>query len=317
MKVAVMYTGSLRTIRKTMRFFKQNVLLNKDVHVFACVQNDTDLTDSQQECWIAEELGEHLTHIQWFTISSYWVQSRNVNLDSMPICENTRHYLKTSGSMIEYYQLQLAYIKMMHFERQHSFTYDYLIRLRTDTIYAKPVDFHWLNWSNQEVEVRVEHIRNALVEAKFDPSPYNLLHYFMSTIISDDLIPNLGNITTKTIVNRDGLPNIETLNEYIKHGSYILTLRNNLLYIVKRDFFYVIPCLGTFYGYLQHPNSDPVYWWNAESQFEAACYHSNLNVHDYSTVFDERSLYEYEKQRYFDAEYNVLNPTMLYCLVRN
>ena len=306
-----MYTGSLRTIRKTMRYFRQHVLLHEDVHVFACLQQDTDMN---QESWIRSELGEHLKHLQWFKMSSHenWVHSRNTLLENMPICENTRQYLKTSGSILEYYQLQLAYIKMMQFERQHSFTYDYIVRLRTDTLYGKPLDFHWLNWSDEEVKDRLEKIKSACMKSNLEPSQDNLIHYFMSTLLSEDLIDNIGNITSKTIHR---LP-IMDLPDYIKNGSYILTFRNNLLYIVKRDFFYWIPSLGTFYGSLHHPTSDPVYWWNAESQFESACYHSNLNIHDYSTVFDEKSLYEYDEARYFDAHYHILNPAMVYCLVR-
>jgi hypothetical protein len=139
----------------------------------------------------------------------------------------------------------------------------------------------------------------------------------MNTIISDDIIKNIYNIITKTRLNRNKIPDIENLNDYIKNGSYILTLRSNLLYIAKRDFFYLIPSLGTFYGYMRYPEIDPVYWWNAECQFEGACYNSNLNIHNYSTMFDEKSLYEYDEKRYFDLNYNILNPVMLYCLVRH
>jgi hypothetical protein len=57
MKVAVLFTGALRTIKKTMRYFKQNVLLNSDVDVFASVQN------LEWESWIRAALGEHLRPI--------------------------------------------------------------------------------------------------------------------------------------------------------------------------------------------------------------------------------------------------------------
>jgi hypothetical protein len=179
MKVAVIYTGALRTIRKTMRYFKQNVLLNPDVHVFACVQNDTPQLASEQESWISNELGDNLKHIEWFSLSVHnnWVEMRNQLLESMNICDNTRNYLKSSGSMIEYYQLQLAYIKMMKFERQYDFKYDYIIRARTDTIYAKPIDFHWLNWTDNDVQIRVEKIKNELVESNIETTQHNIIHY--------------------------------------------------------------------------------------------------------------------------------------------
>lgn len=313
-----MYTGSLRTIKKAMPFFKKNVLLNADVHVFACVQNDTVLLDSEHESWLYSELGDHLKSVEWFNlgIHSDWVAHRDYLLSTMNINEHTSNYLKNSGSMIEYYQMQLAYIKMVHFERRNA-KYDYIIRVRTDTIYAKPIDFHWLHWTDSEVDLRVEQIKQELVKYNIELSDYNIVHYFMTTIISDTLIPNMSNITSKTTsVNSINYTDGKKLNDYIKNGSYILTLRKNLLYIVKRDLFYTIPSLGSMYGLMHGPEPDG-YWWNSESQFEALCYRSNITIHDYSTVFDENSLYNYDEKIYFDLDYNILNHYMLYCIIRN
>lgn len=319
MRVAVIFTGALRTIKKTMRHFKKNVLLNSDVHIFACVQNDTQQLASQMESWIRSEMGEHLKSIEWFSLSSHynWNESRNMLLNNMNISNNIREYLKNSGSMIEYYQLQLAYIKMTLFENQHLFKYDYIIRARTDTIYAKPIDFHWLNWSESDVQNRINIIKNELVISNIEISDINIINYFMSTIISDSIIPNIYKLKSRIILNRDPIPTIDTLHDYIKNGSYILTMRKNLLYIIRRDLFNTIPSLGTFYGYQQYYNSEPGFWWNAESQFEAICYNSNITIYDYSTEFDEESLYSYETKKYFDLDNNILNPMMMYCIVRN
>ena len=318
MRVAIMYTGSLRTIKKAMQFFKKNVLLHADVHVFACVQNDTTLSESEHESWLYSELGDHLKSVEWFNLAKHpdLVARRDDLLSTMNINEHTSNYLKNSGSMIEYYQMQLAYIKMVHFERRNT-KYDYIIRVRTDTIYAKPIDFHWLHWTDSEVDLRVEQIKQELVKYNIELSDYNIVHYFMTTIISDTLIPNMSNITSKTTsVNSINYTNGKNLNDYIKNGSYILTLRKNLLYIVKRDLFYTIPSLGSMYGLMYGPEPDG-YWWNSESQFEALCYRSNITIHDYSTVFDENSLYNYEEKIYFDLDYNIVNHYMLYCIIRN
>lgn len=311
MKVAVLYTGALRTIRKTMRYFKQNVLLHDDVHVFACLQNDTSLLASQQEDWIRDTIGEHLISIEWFSLSSHqhWVQHRNHLLNNMNIHDKTRDYLKTSGSMIEYYQLQLAYIAMTKYEK--NWKYDYIIRVRPDTIFAKPIDFHWLHWSESDVEMRLERIRQELVESNIESDP---IPYFMNTIISDTLIPNCYHLIGTLCLPNQSNP-ISNLHEYIKKGAYILTLRKNLLYIVRRDLFHLIPSLGTMYGTFHQKTHS--YWWDSESQFEAACYHSNITIYNYSTEFDDRSLYEYDEKRYFDRQFSILNPAMLYCLVRH
>ena len=314
MKVAIIFTGALRTIKKTMKFFVKNLLLHSDVHVFACVQNDTNIENSEYEAWLYSELGDHLKCVEWFYMNSNLINHRDNTLNNMNINNNVIHYLQNSGSMIEYYQLQIAYTKMMNFERKHS-KYDYIVRVRTDTIFAKPIDFHWLNWSDKEVESRVERIKQELINSNIELSDYNIINYFMKTIISDDIISNIP-ILGDIIKNRDKLPDICSLNDYIKNGSYILTLRKNLLYIIRRDLFYVIPFLGTIYGYIEYHGSDD-YWWNAESQFQSICYNSNITLYDYNTVFDDSSLYNYDEKKYFDSEYNIINPYMLYCLVRN
>lgn len=320
MKVAVLFTGALRTIKKTMRHFKQNILLNSDVDVFACVQNDTTLANSEWESWIQGALGEHLKIISWFSPDEHqdWFSLRDKLISHLNLAERWKNYIKNSGSMIEYYQLYLAYLKMCSYEDTHQ-RYNYIIRVRTDSIFAKPVDFHWLHWSDSEVEARIKAINCELVLSNIEVNPLNTLSYFMSTIISDSLIPNIQNILTRYIPNQlsiiPSLINGAELNNYIKTGAYILVIRANNLYVVARESFNMIPTLSHIYGFLKSPHND-AYWYNAENQFQSACYYSGLAVFDYNTLFEDKSLYEYDEKRYFDLDLNVLNPYMLYCLVR-
>ena len=327
MKVAVLFTGALRTIKKTMRYFKHNVLLNSDVDVFACVQNDTDKPNLEWESWIRGALGEHLKILTWFSIDEHqdWVSLRGKLISHLNLVEHWKNYITSSGSMIEYYQLYLAYLKMCSYEDTHQ-RYKYIIRVRTDTIFAKPIDFHWLLLSDSEVEERIRAINCALIQSDIEVTPQNTLSYFMSTIISDSLIPNIQNILTRYIPNRDCVEAVavttavtvttaEAMNQYIKTGAYILTIRANNLYIVSRELFNMIPTLSHIYGFLKSPHNDD-YWFNAENQFQSACYFSGLAVFDYNTLFEDKSLYEYDEKRYFDMDFNVLNPYMLYCLVR-
>ena len=318
MKRAVLFTGALRTIKKTMRYFKQNILLNSDVDVFACIQNDTSTPNSEWESWLREEMGEHLKLIMWFSLDEHqdWVSIRDKLISHLNLSDYWKNYIKTSGSIIEYYQLYLAYLKMCSYEDTHQ-KYKYIIRVRTDTIFAKPVDFHWLNWSDSEVEERLQKINNELSLCKIEVTPQNTLNYFMSTIISDSLIPNIQNIITRYIPNQYNLilSTATELNKYIKSSSYILAIRANNLYIVSRESFNLIPTLSFIYGFLKSPHNDE-YWYNSENQFQSACYFSGLAVFDYNTLFEDKSLYEYDEKRYFDLNFNVMNPAMLYCLVR-
>ena len=318
MKVAVIFTGALRTIKKTIRYFKQNVLLDSDVDVFACIQNDTSTPNSEWESWIREEMGEHLKIIMWFSPDEHqdWASIRDKLISHLNLIDRWKNYIKTSGSIIEYYQLYLAYLKMCSYEDTHQ-RYKYIIRVRTDTIFAKPIDFHWLNWTDSEVEERIQTINNELTLSNIEVTPKNTLSYFMSTIISDDLIPNIQNIISRYIPNQYGvIPTTALeLNQYIKTGAYILVIRANNLYVVSRESFNLIPTLSYMYGFLKSPHNDE-YWYNAENQFQSACYFSGLAVFDYNTLFEDKSLYEYDEKRYFDLNFNVMNPAMLYCLVR-
>jgi hypothetical protein len=319
MKVAVIFTGALRTIKKTIRYFKQNVLLTPDVDVFACIQNDTGTPNEEWEQWLRQEMGDHIKCIQWFSLSDHsdWLSIRDKSLSNLNIEEGWKNYIKNSGSIIEYYQMHLAYLKMCYYENNHS-KYDYIIRTRTDTIFAKPVDFHWLNWSDEQVEQRVNRINDELTLSQIELTPQNKFKYFMSTIISDDLIGNIHNIISQYIPNQtSSIPETPPeLNNYIKNGLYILVIRANNLYIIRRNLFNLIPSLPYMYGFLRSPYNDD-YWFNAENQFQAACYFSNLALFDYNTLFENKSIYEYNEERYFDLDFNVINPYMLYCLVRN
>ena len=324
MRTVVIYTGALRTIKKTIRHFQRNVLQN-GVDVFVCVQNDTSQPDTEWDAWFQEKMGSSLRGVQWYSAAAYpdWSANRDRQIGWMTIEDSWKSYLRTSGSMIEYFQLQLAYMAMVKYELQNGFRYDYLIRGRTDTIFAKPVDFHWLRWTESEVAIRMNRVREELRWGNMDQSDRNVLMYFMSTVWSDDVLPNLERIFAdyrpcEAEMVLEGDLTAARLHAYLQRGRYLLTLRKNNLYAVRRSLFYLIPSLGTFYGFLRAPDSDP-WWYNAEGQFRDACYYSGITVFDYSTLYEEKSL-EYASQwneaDFFDMDFNLLNPRMLYCVVR-
>jgi len=323
MRVVVLFTGALRTVKKTMRYFKENVLLSPNVDVFACVQNDTAAPNDEWSAWFQQQMGGHLKSIEWFDKDRHpaWMEHRDLLLQNMCLDRTWKDYLKNSGSMIEYFQLQLAYMKVCNHEQRLGFAYDYLVRARTDTIWVKPVDFHWLSWTEEEIQARLQRIRREMELAHYPTGPGNTLRYFMCTILSDDVIPNMEWIYADYAPCPTEPPpekSLASLNEYIQGGRYILTLRKNNLYLVRRDLFHLIPSLGTLYGFMKSPVADD-YWFNAECQFRSACYYSCITIFDYSTLFEERSLeypHKWEEADFFDLEGRVLNPRMLYCVVR-
>lgn len=317
MRRVVIFTGALRTIKKTIAYFKKNVLLDANVDVFACVQNDTSESEEEWTAWFKEQMGDALRSMEWFSLQKYpaWVTQRDIQLQRLPIEDIWKEYLRHSGSMIEYFQLQLAYMNLCEYEQRNGFRYEYVIRGRTDTIFAKPVDFHWLSWSDEEISERVERIKEELKLSTIEITNRSILNAFMGTLLSDDLIPNIERIMTDNIIVE---PEPILSAAYLRTGRYILTIRKNNLYIVRRELFYLIPTLGSMYGFFRAPNSDD-YWFNAEGQFRAACYYSHLSVFDYDTRFDGRSLeyaHLWKEADFFDTDYRLINPAMLYCVVR-
>jgi len=313
MNTAIILTGALRTIKKTISYVK-SMLYGKNTHIFACIQNDTLESEEEWTKWFMDQI-ESIS-IVWFHPDKYpgWIEHRNILLQHMHIENEWKEYLRTSGSMIEYYQLQLAYLKMCSYETVHNMKYDYIIKTRTDSIFMKPVDFHWLDWSENEIQERMNRIE--LLKPDCD-----LFTAFMCTIISDDVLPNLKelmmNYTESPIIDNKEW-NKSYIKKYIKEGRYILTIRRNNLYIVKRNYFYLIPSLGNMYGQFKYPYSDD-YWFNAEGQFRGICYYSGLDVYDYSSIFEETSLvypHLWNESLYFDKDGRPIHNYMLYCVIR-
>ena len=116
MHVAVILTGALRTIKKTIKYLKKNVVLTPKTHVFACIQNDSSLKEEEWNAWFKEQLGDKLGFLEWFSLEKHpeFVTHRETQLQHQLLSDGWKNYLRTSGSMIEYFQLQLAYMKMSY-----------------------------------------------------------------------------------------------------------------------------------------------------------------------------------------------------------
>lgn len=322
MRIAVVLTGALRTIKSAERFHVRHVLRacpEATADVFACVQNDTKMPHEDWTAWLQEVFSvSGACHVEWYTrvMESTWFQIRNRLLERMDISPSWKHYLAASGSMLEYYQLYLAYLRMCTVEQKQGWTYDFVIRVRTDSVFAKPVDFHWLKWTPEECAARWTRVSDAIRKPE---DHRDVLPAFMATLLSDDVIPNLPNIERggefSATVTKD------TVAHYLQHGQYILTFRRNNLYIVRRSLFSLIPSALAFaYGTLGRYTTEPDYWFNAECQFKAVCRAANLDVFDYHTNLEDASLAcssLWQASLFFDERGEFKTPMMLFCLLRN
>ena len=317
MLVAILYTGEFRTCFKTMQYTKQNILLNDDVHVFATIQNA-----NTNECneFITTNFGLNLKSLIHFNKSeTLWnsIQDELLNKMSLPINTTIYNYLKKSGSMIEYYQLYLSYQSLLEYEKSQNIKYDYVVRLRTDVIYTQPLTFNFINLSILDIKEQLQIIKNITKET-------NLLSLKNIKILLNNLLvetnkilrysANYGNIDFHSnsdnfnkILNdiendndvNDNENNIlESIHSFLNNGKYIITLRKNVFFIIKRDWFSEIANLGITYG--AYKNNNNAYWWNSESQLQEICLQNNITIFDSTILLEDNSLYKYNNDNYFN-----------------
>lgn len=300
-KVAVIYTGETRTIETTIKTQKQNVLLNGNYHVFAVVQSDNI---EKHNRLIRETMGENLKTLEWFDRNDMeWLNICERQLNKMNIDDFWKNYLRNSGSMIEYYQMYLAYKSLEKYEKENNIKYDYVLRLRTDVIIKDIVNF--------DVIFEKKYIKICLYKIKFLLNcdtiiSQKVLELFMNTFYNDKrLFYDNMNIYNKIKTNcfdklleiKNDEEFIDLLFKYLNEGEFIITLRKNLVYFIKRTKMTCINMLGITYG--EYINDD-YYWFNAESQLENICLNNNIDLFSSSSFLEEKSLYEYDHSKYFN-----------------
>jgi len=214
---AIIYTGEVRTIEKTIDYFKN--VLSENMHVFAVLQstNTKYYTD-----FVTEKLGTNLKSIEWFENTPEWIQMRDSLLQDMTMPDIWKDYLKNSGSMIEYYQMYLASKKIEQQENLEHFKYDYVMRIRCDVILTNSIDFDINRLSKQETndflqEIKLYHNTDTLSAMKiFMKSFFHKQRMYAKT---DDQ----NQISDSFSVDTD-------LHDYLLNGDYVISLRVNVIY---------------------------------------------------------------------------------------
>uniref|UniRef100_A0A6C0D6K5 Uncharacterized protein n=1 Tax=viral metagenome TaxID=1070528 RepID=A0A6C0D6K5_9ZZZZ len=327
LKVAILYTGESRTIEKTLGIFKKHVLegtpgiSNINIHVFAVLQGDTGL-----EPRIRETMGNRLKSLEWFDRTDpTWKSIQRRLLNIMPVDDRWKSYLENSGSMIEYYQLYLAYSNMCGVELSTNTAYDFVMRIRPDIVINKPIDFSVFSqkqtyYTNMMDSIRIrngKHIDSPvtkheiylLMNALLDPDRNNhITHmhsnaqmetYYNENAEVDDLCTNFS---------------YDALANYIRSGQYVISLRKNVVYLANRTHFERIAGLGMMYGMHRMPGSER--WFDAESQFETACIRGGFAVFNSTTTLEDKSLYEYNSSNYFEGGDVKANSAFLFFICR-
>lgn len=295
MKIAIIYTGAVRTIEKTIDHFVNNILLNDDTHVFAVIQSTYEIYYAKL---LREKFKSHLKSIKHFRIRDPdWIDLQKILIDQFtnPCTKYQKDYLLSSGSMVEYYQLHLAYIALYEYEKQHNFKYDYIMRTRTDVVYTQKLTFEWLNWNVEDIRKIFPRDETNKDNAKYVCNVMNGLVMPSRTIID---IVTCYNKTNNDLLFNDLIQNYtdDKLINYIRNGRYIIIGRGNIVYIIKRDYFDRIQSLGYSYGLI---HSEETYWWNAETQLSIILFENNITIFDSCTHIEMLSLYDYDTNNYY------------------
>jgi hypothetical protein len=229
----------------------------------------------------------------------------------MDIEPHLKHYLKTSGSMVEYYQLYLAFQKMKEYEQQKGFQYTHVIRMRTDVIVAKPIAFFADDFQETFFEQNYENMANdTIVSCVFS------LNRCQTMVEADDFHVLANNAVLKELMNCPRFATFERkklLMDCFKSDSCLFTIRKNLFYFGSRNVFEIISQLGTTYGQRRwHLREN---WFDAESQLETICLENGIGIVDSTTQMEEKSLYHYTERDYFDANGQLLDNPAVFCFI--
>ncbi len=317
--IAIIYTGEIRTLETTIDIFKQNILINEKCHVFAVLQSDNIL---YYDNFIKKNFDQHLKYIRWFDKNDKtWFNIRDDLCKNMNLDRYWNDYIKyNSGSMIEYYQMYLAYLDLEKYEHNNNIKYDYILRIRCDCVITRPLCFDWKTYDILQIKHICEQIKHM---HKFDTIiSHDVLTIFMNSIYDITRFNIIENITrkfynTKTLLfTKDENDFLQYIVEYLNKGEFIITLRENVAYFATRNTFKKIYQLGIKYG--KSRTYDDGYWFNSEGQFKSICLDNQIDIFDSSTDKEISSLYEYNKNNYYNKNNELIkNNNILFFLKRS
>ena len=303
-KIAVIYTGELRTIESTIQLFKKNVLKNNDFHVFAVLQSNDN--KDYYETFIKDILKDNIKSLIWLDKQDdKWVQIRNELVNNINIDNSWKNYLMNSGSMIEYYQAYLAYNEIQTYEKINNINYDFILRFRTDTVLKDEIFFDINKYTKEYIKqlltqiMELKGLKTFIDKEVLTNFITSLFFKNRHTYCNNCCYVNTSNLLDDFLQISDENLFIEKLHDYIIQGNYLIALRNNIIYFIKRNLYEKIATLGITYGkYIKNDT----YWFNAENQLEQICADNNIDLFSSTTHLEGSSLYQYNKNNYYNED---------------
>ena len=179
-KIAILFTGQIRTLLKTIENFKKNVIEpNKQhtLHIYTCLEypHSSDQNEINQYKTDIQHIFD--TQFEHFMIHPiFWLSSqdklcgfiRDKSVETMYISDLWKDYLRNrSGSVTEYYQLYKGYEQIENYEIKENIKYDLFIRTRCDIYIPQPLElknfqFHYLEIIERFLKIK-EHFPSASI----------------------------------------------------------------------------------------------------------------------------------------------------------
>lgn len=303
-KIAVFYTGSLRTFESTLDPFINHLLKpnQSNIHVFACLQNDKAKPNAMVASYLEDRLGKDVVKsIEWTDLKDPFYQDWMFRrVENLPIENIWKDYLKTSGTVLEYTQFYKCFQAMSQQSLFQGWEYDYVVRLRTDVVVAHPIDF-----SNIPVDDF-----DGLVEWLY-PERLKQGHFVEGPSIKFPSCSEGGAAATAAAA--------------ADCKKWILSIRQNVFYILPGSCAHVIADIGLYFGDVRPRNDQEreqfPRWFDAESQLQLSCLQKGVTVYNSTTEMEVKSLYEYSRANYYDYdaynEYLKINPQYMVFIRRH
>ena len=330
-RTALLLTGENRTIVQTWRSILENIIVPSNCDVFVhwecsnhghayvnnnSENNNNDVIVNRVERELRQWWGNHVVAIKHITSDekAAYILARDEKIETQPALQQSvfdrtginRNYLKNSGTLIEYYQIQACAEMMVAHERKMESKYEFVIRSRLDATLTQPLRVpDWFQFSSSVIDNSVtslmrdgdgdgDGVCNFVQKHDLAMSVARVIasigcHTRLEDAVNINLVTKVAN-DTKFL--SEELFTKETLSDFMCHclNTYRLvwTWRKNMCWICTRSVADNVFNIWDTYGEYDETN-DP-YAFNSETCFEQHLRHRDIMQLDHWSAEDESHL---------------------------
>jgi len=308
MRIAVLYTGSVLNLEKTIPLMKDHLLKNHvdSLEIYAVLELDSPSNEAYYKELLDENLNPYMKSLEWFSRSKQNMDYiEDILMNRYNFSETDRLSIKQNGAITDQYQIFMAYQQVVHMEFMENFKYDYIVRLRTDAMITEMVGFSSFYLHTSEIKKRFKMIKKKTGDP--DLNSISNLTIFMNSLLNETRIktdfsvveshihhPDFYKIVHMSLSDTNQQLFYNAIKKYLKEGRYVLSFYKNKFYLGNRVSFERLPHMGiNFYG--QYSESDfslenDRKWFDPEHQLNTNCKDQSIS-NFYSVSVLENELY--------------------------